>query len=138
MAVPNIHANVANALDDGITSALAVYQTATKVVALSGEAASYAEATTDFGSGAGKRLGSATISGSDFTQTGTGLSAKVRFGGKAGGTCHVAGNPSVIAFLNEGSSTIVAQLVENGANSLSLTETVTFPAFDLIGFGSLT
>ena len=64
-----------------------------------------------------------------------GLLRKISFAGKAGGAAHVAGNPTVLAFLD--GTRILAQLTENGAASISLTETVTFPAMDLLSFGAL-
>lgn len=137
-STPSIHADVASALDTGgMVAAHLVLNDATTVVALSGDPASYAEATTNFGTGSGKRMASKAISATDIAKSGAGLSAKVRFGGIAGGAAHVAGNPTVIAFLDDANSKILAQVAENGVGVVDLDNTVTFPAVDLLTFGAL-
>lgn len=132
MPIPNFHADVAAAFPaGGIDGCKNVIDDATIVVALSGEAASYAEATTNLGTGSGKRMASATVAAGDFGLSGAGFTRAVTFGGKAGGTAHAAGNPTVIAFLD--GTRILAQVAETGVAVISLTETVTFPSFTVLG-----
>lgn len=138
MAIPNFHSSVLNALGSaGMDGAAAVIDNATKVVLLTAEAASFAEADTNFGTGAGKKVAEATITAGDFSVSGTGLARKVSFAGKGGGTVTVNGpvNPTVIAFLD--GSIVLAQLTETGAANFVSGNSVTFPGLDVLAFGSL-
>ena len=129
-----LHADVIAAYDSGgLRAAQAVLDDATQVVALSAEATTYSDAVTDFGTSTGKRMASATIVAGDITLTGTGLGLKIRFGGKTGGTSHVAGNPTKIAFLD--GTRILATIDENTSTVLDpATNTgATFTAGDILG-----
>lgn len=137
MAVPNVAAEVLAALaTGGMDAAKNVLDDCTKMVALSAEAASYAEADTALGSGAGKKIAEVAVVAADFAVAGTGIARKVTFGGKTGGSVVVAGpsNPTVVALLRTSDSTILAQINETGASSFSSGDTPSFPPGDILVF----
>jgi hypothetical protein len=140
MAVPQFATAFANALaTGGIPAALAVMDDAVKLVGLSAEAATYAEADTNLGTGSGKKILEFTVTAGDFSQSGTGFATKISFGGKTGGTVTVAGpaNPAVLAFLRASDSTILCQLTETGSTSFSSGGSPQIAAFDIFSFGTL-
>jgi hypothetical protein len=140
MAIPNFAATVLAALGTGgMDGALGIINDATRVVALSAEAANFTDANTNLGTGAGKKIAEVTVAAGDFAVTGTGLARKVTFAGKTGGAVTVTGpaDPTVIAFLDVATSTILCQLSETGTATFATGGTVNFPAQDILTFGAL-
>ena len=132
MAVPNYHATIVAVLAAAIDSIKAILDDATLIIALSGEAANYADATTNFGTGSGKRLAAVAVGPGDFALSGAGLARVCTFAGKTGGTAYVAADPVAFAFVDTVNSVLLAQVAESGAVAVDLARTVTFPALTLI------
>lgn len=141
MAVPFLSAAALSALaTGGMDAAGAFLDNCDLALICSAEPASYADAITNLGTGSGRRIGSVAIVPGDFVVSGTGLTRKVAFAGKAGGTVHVAGpaNPTVFVFAESSTSTIHAMVTETGSSSFSAGDALTFPAINLVVFGALT
>ena len=79
-----------------------------QIVACDGQPSTYADATTDSGSG-GNALGEDTISASDFSKAdGDTSGRKITFGGISGVDVDVGGTVDHVAFINTGDSTLRA------------------------------
>lgn len=129
MAVPYVNDKI---FDQGLNYLKA---NCTRVVACVGEPASFAEANANLGVGAGKRVAQATAATGDFTvAAGTGdVQRRVTYAGtlvSAGGL--VAGNPTVLAWLDVTNSEILALTGENGAAAVTVGADITFPAVDVV------
>ncbi len=100
---------MAKFLDDSALDALlAVLETADQVVICAGQPVSYAEATTDLGSGSGKALGEAAITSGDWTKAdGDTSGRKTTFAQQTGVTIDVTGTADHLAFVDDGGSTLL-------------------------------
>ena len=138
MPLPYLDPSVTAALGaGGMDAARLVIDNTTKIVLLSAEAASYAEADTNLGSGSGKKIAEIAVVAGDFSVSGTGIARKVTFAGKTGGSVPIAGpaDPAVVAFLD--GATILVQLAETSAATFISGGTITIPALDVLAFGPL-
>lgn len=94
--------------DANLDAALDRIATADRVIACAGQPADYSEATTNLGTGSGKKLGAVNCVTGDFTKAdGDTSGRKITLATITGGTVDISDDADHIAFVDDGASELL-------------------------------